>query len=184
MAATRRRRPAVSDEQPALDFDVPEPVSADERIAREEIDRFYADRVKEAEEAYAKAADALAAASRLYEAWCETGTIVPVHPGKHPNRLTLTVREIADDSQNRYTAAMQDLIRPVMRAPTTAVAESELRRLRANPETATARAAADALGDRAKVLCRWLISQGHDIGPWSVVLDEDVSRTGKPRKRR
>ncbi len=164
-------------EQPALDFDAPEPVSADERIAREEIERFYVDRVAARQATLDKAAAELAAAQRLLTAWRDTGEIAPMWPEANPHRQKLTALAIADEAMNRHTAAMQEAVRPVLHAPTVGAAMAEARRINTSPDIAKLRKAAEDLGDRAKALCRWLTARGYDLGPWSVT-------DSKTRKRR
>lgn len=176
----------TDNEQPALDFHVPTPVSDDERIAREEIERFYVDRLRAAEEAYVKAGDALAAASRQHEAWCTTGQIAPVYSAPSQHRDELTIAAIVDDALNRHLSAMQDLIRPATQASSNTAAWTALRRYATSQEGAAAHAAATELGHRAKALCRWLMEQGHDLGPRSAVLNEidDKPRSNAAIQRR
>lgn len=171
----------TDNEQPALDFHVPAAVSDDERIARKEIERFYAERLRAAEEAYDKAVAELSAeldqAKRQHAAWRETGEIVPIYSERHPRRVEMTAREIADTAYGRYTAAMQDLLRSAMRQ-THAATLAELGRLHASSDTAQRRAAAEVLNDRAEALCRWLRERGYDLGP---VIGESTDKTHKRR---
>jgi len=180
----------MSDEQPPLDFNVPAPIGDDERIAREEIGRYYDDRAVAARRAVDEAAAALAAAQqrsveakRLQEAWRQRGEIVSTFPDARPNGIEETALDIVFDAQHQHTAAMQAILRPAMQAPTTAAAMAALDRLNAQPDTAARKAAADELGDRHLALARWLISQGHDLGALAPELDEP-KRTQRRRHTR
>jgi hypothetical protein len=170
-------------EQPALDFDVPEPVSGDERIAREEIERFYAERVSARQAAFDKAAAELAAAQRLMATWHNTGKIAPMWPESNRHREELTALAIADEAVNRHTSAMQDAIRPILHAPTCSEAMAEARRISTSPDAADLLKTAEDLGGRAEALCRWLTAQGYDLGLWSAP-GPGIKAGSKPRKRR
>jgi len=56
------------------------------------------------------------------------------------------------------------VLAPALNAPTTGAAMAELATLDSRPNTAALRAAADTAHERMEALCRWLTTQGHDLG--------------------
>lgn len=170
----RTRRPTG----PGLDDELA--AARDEQIAREEISRYYADKLAAAEKALAAAKADHAAVELARSTWEQSGQITttypgPVQPDVHDAHLCMQVMAILGDSQGRYIAVARQFLEPALKAPA-ATAQIELDRLHRRPEAPALKAAADAARERYEALGRWLSTQGYDTGP-----GQDVS-TGRRRR--
>lgn len=119
-------------------FPTPGAVDPDEAIAREEITRYYEDRVTEARAALDKAQQKFDARVRERIEWHAAGRIT------HDGMDGKTVGEasmISSHATSRYMKAAQAAI-----------------------YRGGDRAEAERLGEREKALRRWLTAQGHDLG--------------------
>jgi hypothetical protein len=87
-------------------FAAPEPPHPDEQIAREEIARFYQDRLAEAEAALAAAEDAYRARLAEMDAWDQRGEITPDQIGV----MDMAPGAIASASIDRYQQATRPLL--------------------------------------------------------------------------
>ena len=147
-------------------FPVSTPEHPDAAVAREEITRYYDERVVKAGEALAKAQAELARLVSERAAWTERGEITPDIVGG----TDMAPGAIASASIGRWQQACKPLLaqmeavggRVVNRDPAGA------RRMRAE---------ADRLAERDKALRRWLTAQGYDLG----ALAEPPS--ARPRRR-
>lgn len=126
----------------------------DEQIAREEITRYYEDRLAEADEALTAAQDTYRSRLAEHDAWQRDGHITPDRVG----RMDMAPGAIVSASLSRYEKAADAAI------------------FRGGD-----RAEAQRLGQREKALRRWLTAQGH--GPSLGALAEPAPDQRKGRRR-
>lgn len=124
----------------------------DATVAREEITRYYEDRVADAERRWREAVAELARREAERGAWLERGEITPDMAGGSD----MAPGAIASALISRYQAACRPLL-DQMRAVGGLVVNRD-------PNAAQMRAEAERLGERDKALRRWLTAQGYDLG--------------------
>lgn len=135
-------------------FPEPGPADPDEVIAREEIGRYYADRLAEADAALTAAQDVYRTRLAEMERWADRGEITPDVVG----RIDMAPGDIASHAWGRYHKACRPLLAQMRPAENGLV-------INTSPGAASLRAEAERLGEREKALRRWLTAQGHDLGP-------------------
>ncbi len=118
------------------------PEHSDTVIAREEIARYYADRVAEAQAAVAKAQAELDECQRRQTSWATRAEITAERTDKLA--LTIEVAPLVSHSTSRFQKAAWASIQ--------------------NPGHAGLRAEADEAGQREEALRRWLTAEGYDLG--------------------
>lgn len=125
-------------------------------VAREEITRYYADRLAEAEAALAAAEDAYRARLAEMDTWTERGEITPDVVGE----MNMAPSAIASASSSRYFAASNAAI------------------YRGGDREEALR-----LGERDQALRRYLTAKGHgpDLGALAVPPPNDL-RGGRSRR--
>jgi hypothetical protein len=121
--------------------------AADGLVAWEEIARYYQGRFDAAREVYASAAESLAAATRSLGLWRQNCVLTASQSGDgHDSqpRVRVEVLLIVAEVRDRYQVAARAAVE--------------------HPGDAELLDAAQVLHGRLGALCRWLSSQGHNLG--------------------
>lgn len=127
----------------------------DAALAREEITRYYEDRVAEARAALAKAQALLDEREAAHTAWTQRGEI---EPEGRAGSLRMEAVLIVSHASSRYMQAAQKTI--------------------ANRGNAELGAAAEAASEREQELRRWLTAQGYDLGAMALPAPEEKPARG------